>query len=117
TAAAGIPGAGFVFRIFERDGSQTLSCGNGLLSTAAELHRAHGGRRWGVLTELPAERPRLVHVGVDDEGGGAWVNMGWPREVAGDLFRRRAPAPESGIDAVPDLLVPLPAGAGWAQGL
>ena len=39
----------FVFRIFEHDGAETLSCGNGLLSTAAALHAATGGTRWGVL--------------------------------------------------------------------
>jgi diaminopimelate epimerase len=112
-----VPGADFLFRIFEHDGSETLSCGNGLLSTAALLHRAHGGRRWGVLTELPTGRPKLVHVGVGEAEGRTWVNVGWPRAVAADLFNRQWPEPESAIDAVEHLRVPLPRDAGWAEGL
>jgi diaminopimelate epimerase len=113
---SGPPGE-IVFRIFERDGSETLSCGNGLLSSAAFLHRTTGDSAWGVLTEVPSGRPRLVEVGLGDAPGSTWVNVGWPRPVPEELYRRSGPAPESGIDEPPPLTVPLPAHEEWAAGL
>jgi diaminopimelate epimerase len=107
-AQAGDWSADFVFRIFEHDGSETLSCGNGLLSTAAFLEVTTGGSAWGVLTELPTGRPRLVKVGVGRAPGSTWVNVGWPRPVPPLLYHRSGPEPSSGIDAVPPLRVSLP---------
>ncbi|MDA0632755.1 hypothetical protein OUY22_04945 [Nonomuraea sp. MCN248] len=109
-------GADYLFRIFEVDGSETLSCGNGLLCTAAALRRAHGGDRWEVLTELPTGRPRPVRVGTaegpadDDAGGdghgGAWVDMGRTRPVPAELINRSGPPPADGIDHITGLDVP-----------
>jgi diaminopimelate epimerase len=109
--------ADFVFRIFEQDGSETLSCGNGLLSTAAALERLHGGREWGVFTEMPTGTPKLVHVGIDASPGKTWVNVGWPRATSTELYRRPGDTPESGIDEVTDLVVPIPQGLDWTEGL
>jgi diaminopimelate epimerase len=106
----------FVFRIFEHDGSETLSCGNGLLCTAAALHDTYGGRSWGVLTEMPSGRPRLVHVGIGGTPDEAWVDMGMPRAVPIELYRRPGSWPASGIDPIDGLSIPLPA-ADWARGL
>jgi diaminopimelate epimerase len=109
--------ADVVFRIFEYDGAETLSCGNGLLSTAAFLHRLTGRHQWGVLTELPSGRPKLVQVGIGDTPGRTWVEAGWPRPTSTELYRRSGPEPQSAIDEVPPLRVPLPQGEEWAAGL
>jgi len=113
----GEPEADWVFRIFEQDGSETLSCGNGLLSSAAVLHAAHGGTSFGVLTELPTGRPQRVRIGVAADRGRTWVNVGWPRPVPDELYVRRGPAPASGIDRVDGLEVPLPQDVSWTAGL
>lgn len=107
-------GADFVFRIFEHDGSETLSCGNGLLSTATALSRSHAGSAWGVLTEMPTGRPRRVEVGLA-EAGRTFANVGRPRATSTDLFNRPGPAPASGIDEVGGLTVPLPPDAGLPE--
>jgi diaminopimelate epimerase len=109
--------ADVVFRIFEYDGAETLSCGNGLLSTAAYFRRVTGDSQWSVLTELPSGRPKLVEVGVGPLAGGMWVNVGWPRPVAAELYRRSGPAPATAIDEVPPLSVPIPNHENWASGL
>lgn len=109
--------ADFVFRIFEHDGSETLSCGNGLLCTAAVLHEAYGGRTWEILTEMPTGSPRLVHVGVGDTPDEAWADLGPARAVPSELYSRPGPRPASAIDPVEGLIVPLPADVGWASGL
>lgn len=107
----------YAFRIFEQDGSETLSCGNGLLSTAAFLARTTGGSEWQVLTELPTGRPRPVAVGLGEAPGTTWINVGWPRPTSEDLYRRPVPASPEGIDAVPPLEVPMPQHEPWAKGL
>jgi diaminopimelate epimerase len=113
----GKPAGDFVFRIFEQDGSETLSCGNGLLCTAAVLHRLHGGREWAVFTELPTGHPKLVRVGVDDPPGKTWLNVGWPRSTPRELFNRDGPLLPSGIDEVDGLVVALPPDREWAPPL
>lgn len=108
--------ADVVFRIFEYDGSETLSCGNGLLSTAAYLGRRTGGGEWRILTELPSGRPKLVRVGIGERPDRTWVEIGWARPAPAGLYRRARPA-QAAIDQVPPLPVPLPAEAEWAAGL
>ena len=73
-----LPAADYVFRIFEHDGSETLSCGNGLLSTAAFLRERTGGSSWRVLTELPSKRPATVTLGVGPTPAGTNLDVGRP---------------------------------------
>ncbi|THA36104.1 hypothetical protein E6R18_01795 [Streptomyces sp. A1277] len=94
-------GAALTFRIFEQDGSETLSCGNGLLSAghyaARSLREAREpggeGRAWTFLTEIPRGRPRQVRVGEGAENGHMWVNVGAPRAVPETLYRPGAGLP------------------------
>ncbi len=109
--------AGFLFRIFEHDGSETLSCGNGLLCTAAFLHARYGLRATVVLTEVPTGDPQPVRLGIGEREGTTWINVGEPRPTPAELFVRRGPPPSSRIDHVAELEVPLPADASWAEGL
>lgn len=98
--------ADFSFRIFEHDGAETLSCGNGLLSTAALLRRMHPGREWRVLTEIPSGAPKVVSIGVGPSHHEAWVRFGRPRPTPADLFAKRGAPSESGMDRVENLAVP-----------
>lgn len=112
----GAPGEQYNFRIFEWDGAETLSCGNGLLCAAATLAEHAGGSQFPVWTELPTGLPRLVRVGVGHDGQ-AWVDMGWPRATPAALYRREGPVPPDGVDIVDGLRVELPAGREWTRGL
>ncbi|MFJ3088291.1 hypothetical protein [Streptomyces sp. NPDC086838] len=93
------PGGGaLTFRIFEQDGSETLSCGNGLLSAGhyaerflPEVREPSGeARAWTFLTEIPSGRPRQVRVGEGSDKGCMWVNVGAPRAFPETLYRRDA---------------------------
>lgn len=97
------------FRIFEWDGSETLSCGNGLLCTAHWLGRSGAGTEWRIWTELPTAHPRTVRVGVAGDGW-TWVDAGRARTTPAELYRRSGPVPPDGIDVVPDIEVDGPAG-------
>jgi diaminopimelate epimerase len=86
------------FRIFEWDGSETLSCGNGLLCAAHWLgRRDDSAYHWRVWTELPSARPRAVRVGRRGDGW-TWVDAGPVRATPAELFRRSGPIPADGID-------------------
>jgi len=111
------PDGPYSFRIFEQDGAETLSCGNGLLSVAALLARGGTGTQWRVLTELPTGRPRAVRVGVLSDSGGAWVDMGRPRAVPAALFRPGGGVAPDGVEALDDLRVDFPPHQDWAWGL
>ena len=52
----------YVFRMFEPDGSEALCCGNGLLCVAKHMSRVHQVERCRMLTEVPAERPRVREI-------------------------------------------------------
>jgi diaminopimelate epimerase len=110
-------GAEFEFRIFEHDGTETLSCGNGLLCTAAFLNTRYDLRQAIVLTEVPTGEPRPVRLGTGEREGTTWVNVGEPRPAPAQLFNRAGPPPSSRIDHVTGIAVPLPAEAARAGGL
>jgi len=109
--------ADFEFRIFEHDGAETLSCGNGLLCTAAFLNARYGHRNAVVLTEVPTGDPRPVRLGTGEREGTTWINVGEPRPAPAELFNRTEPPPSSRIDHVTGIEVPLPAEAAWAGSL
>ncbi len=73
-----LDGAGLVLRMFEPDGSESFSCGNGLLSIANHLFHQYGITRAEIVTEIPTAQPRKVAIGTDPERGVNWVNMGMP---------------------------------------
>jgi diaminopimelate epimerase len=111
-------GGELTFRIFEHDGAETLSCGNGLLSTAAHLADTRAGSVWRVHTELPLGTPRPVEVGMAEAPGWTWAKVGWPRPVPERLYRptRRVPQPEPGSPPVVVLTVTFPTREPWAAG-
>lgn len=88
----------FTFRIFEYDGAETLSCGNGLLAAGHLVSRHHDGNAWTFLTELPTTRPRPVQVTAADGSGRMRVDTGPPRPVPADLYRRRGAPPTDALE-------------------
>jgi diaminopimelate epimerase len=95
------------FRIFEQDGSETLSCGNGLLAAGHYAAEHLGVATWTFLTELPSGRPCPVRVETTSEGR-MRVDIGAARAVPAELYRRTGRPPTGALDAV-RLNVHLPA--------
>jgi len=67
-------------RIFEPDGSESLSCGNGLLSAASMLLERGVPLPVMALTGLPDPAPWTVEIGTDRVGR-AWLKSDRPRRV------------------------------------
>jgi diaminopimelate epimerase len=74
-------GARFIFRMFEPDGSEAFSCGNGLMCVANYLSEQYGIESSRILTEVPTHQPKIVTIGSNPNEPNAWANLGKPRRV------------------------------------
>ncbi len=99
-----VPRADHIFRMFEPDGQEAFSCGNGLLCSALHLLGKGKGDSARVLTQLPRERPNVVELGRD--GDMSSVEMGAPVRIP-DAMQRccSVRAVDSAIDFIGDLAV------------
>ena len=77
--------AQYLFRMFEPNGDEAYSCGNGLISVADYLHRRYGLRAAQIMTELPLETQRVLDLRTDPPAGTSTVNLGRPRRVPDGL--------------------------------
>jgi diaminopimelate epimerase len=80
--------ADYVFRMFEPDGSEAFSCGNGLMCVASHLYLRYGIECARVMTEIPVPKPNVVCIGVDREQALGWANLGHPKRVPAELTDR-----------------------------
>lgn len=117
---AALPSAGaadFIFRMFEPDGNEALSCGNGLLAVSHYLRHRYRVSQARILTEVPRRRPNVVGVGAGQGDGTGWVNMGRPRRVPPEIAAPDIREPREGIiDRVEGLTIDLPGKGYRAEG-
>lgn len=78
-------GADFVFRMFEPNGDEAYSCGNGLMSIASYLYQRYGTESARIMTEVPFLSPRVINIGTDPQQELSWANMGHLRSVPNDI--------------------------------
>lgn len=98
--------ADFVFRMYEPDGTEAFSCGNGLLSVATYLRQHYQIESARVMTEVPTAEPSVVVIGTDRDGDRSWANMGRVRRVPEDMasLEIRRPVNEC-LDLVDDITI------------
>ncbi|GAB6907491.1 Diaminopimelate epimerase [Desulfosarcina cetonica] len=77
--------ADFIFRMFESDGTEAFSCGNGLMSIAKYLFQTYQIRQARILTEIPTRTPTVVAIGTESDGHASWARMPDPRRVPDDM--------------------------------
>lgn len=98
--------ADHIFRIFEPNGEESFSCGNGLLCIANYLYEQYGRQSTRVVTQIPASQPRVITMGTNREIAVSWANMGAPRKVPADLASSSIRIPyDNRIDMIKDLEV------------
>jgi diaminopimelate epimerase len=73
--------ADYIFRMFEADGTEAYSCGNGLMSIANHLFHYSDIGSSRILTEIPTSKPTIVTIGTDIRSVSNWANMAPPRRV------------------------------------
>jgi diaminopimelate epimerase len=100
--------APFIFRMFEPDGSEAYSCGNGLMCIADYFYHNHDIKSTKIWTRIPTAHPFEVEIGCLDSEPGAWVNLGIPQKVPDNIVSAHSifPCTET-IDGICDLQIQL----------
>ena len=79
------PNLDVIFRIFEPNGVESFSCGNGLMCLADFLNRQYSIASTRILTQIPTRRPKVITIGTNSKKGTNWANMGSPGQVPQDI--------------------------------
>ncbi len=97
-------GAELIFRMFDPDGTEAYSCGNGLMCIARYLHARYAVTRQRVLTKLPTAAPGIATIGMAADGDGYFADLGIPERMPETLVNRSFLKPFDGcIDLVENL--------------
>jgi diaminopimelate epimerase len=75
-----------IFRMFEPDGTEAFSCGNGLLCISNYLYQKCGMQSVRMMTEIPGSEPKVITIGTYPEKEISWANMGRPRKVPSKMI-------------------------------
>ena len=100
------PRLDIMFRIFEPNGIESFSCGNGLMCLARYLNRQYNIDSTPILTQIPTQRPKVITIGTDSQVGTNWANMGSPGQVSQDIVNKSNMTPLDGdIDIIDDISI------------
>jgi len=100
--------ADYIFRMFEPDGVEAFSCGNGLMAIADYLFRQYGVPFAKILTEIPTEKPKVVSIGTDNEKETNWAHMVRPRRMSDKMVDPSIRKPiNSNLDIIEDLPIKI----------
>ena len=95
-----------MFRIFEPNGSESFSCGNGLMCLASFLNRQYNISSTRILTQIPTNQPKVISIGTNSQKGINWANMGSPGQVPQDIVNHSNMTPLDGdIDIINDITI------------
>ncbi len=81
----------FIFRMFEPDGTEAFSCGNGLMCIANYLFQRYGIESARIATQIPTPTPKTRILGTESAQKAGWVNLGHPSRVPDNLFTHSPP--------------------------
>ncbi|MCP4022488.1 MAG: diaminopimelate epimerase, partial [Desulfobacteraceae bacterium] len=100
--------ADYIFRMFEPDGTEAFSCGNGLMCIANYLFRTYDIEFTRIVTQIPTAEPKIVTLGTDSARSMSWVNMGWPKKIPSNLFKPKKEEPyDHIIQMIKELIIPF----------
>ena len=102
------PQADILFRIFEPNGEESYSCGNGLMCLASFLNRQYNIASTRILTQIPTRQPKVISIGTDTQKKLNWANMGSPRRIPQDNVNLSSITPLFvDIDLINDITIPF----------
>ena len=95
-----------IFRIFEPDGTESFSCGNGFMCLASFLNRQYNIASARILTQIPTKQPKAITIGTNFKNKTNWANMGSPKRVPRDIVSLSDITPlDVDIDIINDLTI------------
>ncbi len=99
----------FIFRMFEPDGSEAYSCGNGLMCISNYLYRQYGIQSARVMTEIPTPFPKILTIGTDLQQNLNWSNMGHPEKIPPELISSSITIPyDDKVETIKDIKIEFP---------
>ena len=100
------PQLDIMFRIFEPNGVESFSCGNGLMCLANYLYRQYNIASIRILTQIPTRRPKVITIGTNLQKRTNWANMGSPSQVPKDIVNISNMTPfDGGINIINDITI------------
>jgi len=75
------PHVNLMFRLFEPNGEESFSCGNGLMCVASYLYHSEKLASTRILTQVPTSHPKTISIGTNPKEETNWANMGTPKRV------------------------------------
>ena len=100
------PRVEIMFRIFEPNGTESFSCGNGLMCLASFLNRKYNIASTNILTQIPTKQPKVITIGTDPQKGMNWANMGSPEQVSQEIINKSNMKPlDADIDIIEDISI------------
>ena len=75
------PHVDIMFRLFEPNGTESFSCGNGLMCVASYLYDRFHIASMRILTQIPTAQPKVITIGTNPQQATNWANMGRPQRV------------------------------------
>ena len=79
------PHANIMFRLFEPNGTESFSCGNGLMCVASYLYGRFNIASMEILTQIPTAQPKVITIGTNPQQATNWANMGYPQRVTWEV--------------------------------
>lgn len=99
----------FIFRMFEPDGKEAFSCGNGLLCISNYLYRQYGIESARIMTEIPTSNPKILTIGTAPGKEMSWSNMGPPIQIPPGMLSPSVTIPyDNIIGAVKNINIKFP---------
>ncbi len=99
----------YIFRMFEPDGKEAFSCGNGLLCISDYMYTNYGIQTARIMTEIPTPYPKIVTIGRDADKGMCWTNMGPPTKIPPEMMDSSIATPfDDCLMSVRNLKIALP---------
>jgi diaminopimelate epimerase len=78
-------GVDYIFRLFEPNGAESFSCGNGLMCVAKYFNHRYANFSMAILTQIPRKHPKAVTIGTMKDRITSWADMGKPHRVPKEI--------------------------------
>lgn len=101
-----LPDVDMMFRLFEPNGVESFSCGNGLMCVASYLKHRFDIAALPILTQIPMAQPQAITIGTNRQQATSWANMGHPHRVPQSVADLSSTKPlNENVDMLSDLTI------------
>jgi diaminopimelate epimerase len=85
------PEKDMIFRLFEPNGVESFSCGNGLMCVANYLNQRYDILSQKIIIQIPTLCPKTITIGTHRRDATSWAKLGCPQRVPSRIAMPTAP--------------------------